>query len=162
MGCGHSFDRYCIARSLAVKAECPTCRAPQESKNPPEVRGPRRVKWCVFVSLSAASGRAQVAVLLRDALALLFPEEIARRGKQLEEERAAERVRRAEEAAARAEEARRRAAQPRALHEGSTMFAVFQMMLPTADGQVRTHAPPKASPSWLAVARATSAVWKAA
>jgi len=38
LSCGHSFDRYCIARSLAVKQECPTCRAPQESKNPPEVR----------------------------------------------------------------------------------------------------------------------------
>jgi len=115
LSCGHSFDRYCIARSLAVKRECPTCRCPQESATPP-----------------------QVAVLLRDALALLFPDEIAARGQQLEEERAAERVRLANEAAARAEEARRRAAQPRPLNAGApAMLAVFQMILPTAAAQVR-------------------------
>ena len=127
--CGHSFDRYCIARSLAVKQECPTCRAPQESKNPPEVRRPP-VRSPRARAHRVRSSRLKVAVLLRDALALLFPEEIAKRGKQLEEERAAERERRAAEAAARAEEARRRAAQPRpAMHDGATMFALFQVPL---------------------------------
>ena len=162
LSCGHSFDRYCIARSLAVKQECPTCRAPQESKNPPEVRAwfARPAACCVTsgdanfrlgfrVSCQFRQPRAvlftdllaQVAVLLRDALALLFPEEIAARGKALEEERSAERVRRAAEAAARAEEARRRAAQPRHEGSGSTMYAMFHLMLPTAGGQVR-NAPP--------------------
>jgi hypothetical protein len=116
--CGHSFDRFCLQRALASKVQCPVCRA------------------------ACAPTAPDVNVLFRDALALLFPEELAKRSVELAAARAEAAAARAEAARVRAEEERQRAAAPRPLHDGhagTTMFALFQVHAapPPVAGQAR-------------------------
>ncbi len=91
------------------KAACPTCRA------------------------SCAPKAPEINTLFRDALALLFPEQLAQRGAELEAARAEAAARRraeAQEAARRAEAERAAAAAAppgNPFGQGHTMFALFQV-----------------------------------
>ncbi len=90
-----------------MKKSCPSCRAPCAGASPPEVN-----------------------VLFRDALALLFPAEIAKRAVELEAARAEHAAEQAQAAAARAaEEESQRAAHafPGGFPGGGALVAMFHI-----------------------------------